>query len=173
MNTLWHWLKRTDRLLGRGLKGICIVLTAVLFFLLLLNVASRFIGFFSFGWFDEIVELCFAYLVFLGAAALWREREHFRLEFLEEKIRRRKILFGGFKLLIDGLALVFFLLLFVYGWKITARAMDTTPIFKMPKKALYLCVPLSGGLMSLYALRDLAVNFVDILIRGVWDGRES
>ena len=36
----------------------------------------RFFPVVSLHWFDEIIELLYAYLVFYGAAALWITREH-------------------------------------------------------------------------------------------------
>ncbi len=55
-------------------------MTITCFFLLTIlitaNVFVRFFPVVSLHWFDEIIELLYAYLVFYGAAALWITREH-------------------------------------------------------------------------------------------------
>lgn len=37
-------------------------------------------------WSDEIVERAFAWMVFMGAAVLWRNNEHFRVQWLPNKL---------------------------------------------------------------------------------------
>ena len=153
-------LKTIDNGVGYILKGISVTMLTVLFILLLINVFSRYVLVFSMGWFDEIVELAFAYLVFFGAAALWRDRDHFQLEWLEDKIRCNPFYHGILRVLINILAIVFFYLLFKHGWNLMMRAGDTTPVIKMPKKVLYFCIPVSGFIMFIYGIRNLVTDLV-------------
>ena len=47
------------------------------------GVFVRFVPVSSMGWADEIIELGFAWLVFFGAAWLWRNRTHFKVDLLQ------------------------------------------------------------------------------------------
>lgn len=159
-------IARIDRATGKVLKGISVLCLGFLFFLLLGNVFFRFVPIFSFGWFDEIVEMTFAYFVFFGSAALWRERQHFRVCLIPDtqQGKWKRIL----DLFIEGCSVLFFLVLFIYSAELTIRATDQTPIFKMSKRILYLCMPVSSFIMLIYA----SVFFVSCW-RGKPDDREG
>ncbi len=158
--TLSSFLRAVDRIVGLALRIVSVCCLVILLLLLAGNVLNRFVvplsGLrkFSFGWFDEIVEWSFAWMVFFGAAALWREKEHFIVDWLSSKLKGKT---GGYLLsvLLELISLSFFLVFAIYSWSLTARASDWTPIFKLPKKLLYLCLPASGVLMSIYSIRNL------------------
>jgi len=38
------------------------------------------------GWEDEVVELAFAWMVFLGSAAVWRSHEHIAIDFIPQAL---------------------------------------------------------------------------------------
>src|SRR5512141_3086219 len=69
-------LKLLDRVLLNTLKAVTIACFFLLTLLITANVFVRFFPIVSLHWFDEIIELLYAYLVFYGAAALWINREH-------------------------------------------------------------------------------------------------
>lgn len=73
--------------LGAVLRLIPIICLVGLGTLLTANVAGRFSGAFSMPWFDEAVSALFAWMVFIGAAALWREREHFAIDLVPDLVR--------------------------------------------------------------------------------------
>ncbi|MCX7788393.1 MAG: TRAP transporter small permease [Spirochaetes bacterium] len=156
MNVLHH-ISLVDRMVGKILRGISVMALTLLFFLLLGNVFFRFVPIFSFGWFDEIVEMVFAYFVFFGSAALWREREHFRVCLVPDTVK------GNWKRVIDifieGCGVLFFLILLLYSTELTIRATDQTPIFKMSKRVLYACVPVSSFIMLIYATVSFVLRF--------------
>ncbi len=169
MGAFSSFLRGTDRIVGLALRILSVACLVILLILLAGNVLNRFVvplsGLrkFSFGWFDEIVEWSFAWMVFFGAAALWREKEHFIVDWLSSKLKGRT---GGYLLsvILDLISLSFFLVFTVYSFRLTARADDWTPIFKIPKKLLYLCLPGSGILMSLYSVRNLFASFRELIV---------
>ena len=69
-------LRQLDRMLLSGTEGVTITCFFLLTILVTANVFVRFVPVVSLHWFDEIIELLYAYLVFYGAAALWITREH-------------------------------------------------------------------------------------------------
>ena len=76
MEDILRLLQRLDRLLLSTLKAVTITCFFLLTLLITANVFVRFFPVVSLHWFDEIIELLYAYLVFYGAAALWITREH-------------------------------------------------------------------------------------------------
>ena len=64
-------LRQLDRIVLLALKYITITCFVILTILVSANVLVRFVPVVSLHWFDEIIELLYAYLVFYGAAALW------------------------------------------------------------------------------------------------------
>lgn len=143
-----------DNYIGKLLQLISLVSLGFLFLLLIGNVFFRFVPVFSFGWFDEIVEMVFAYFVFFGSAALWREGEHFRLTLIPDSLkgtRTGKIL----DISIEVISMIFFFVLFYYSAELTMKANDQTPIFKLSKKLLYVCIPVSSFCMLFYSVLTL------------------
>jgi len=146
-----------DQATGRVLRFVPLVCLVALFAILAVNVVSRLFALFSLAWLDEIVQLLFAWMVFVGAAALWREREHMALEGFTSML-------GGtadrsVRVLIALLGLAFAIALAWQGLNLTLRAHSLTPILELPKWWLYVCIPLSGAAMAAYAVRDLILLF--------------
>jgi TRAP-type C4-dicarboxylate transport system permease small subunit len=145
---------RVDQFIALFLRRSSIAMMAALIVFVAAGVLVRFLPFASMGWADEIIELAFAWLVFLGAASLWRDRTHFRVDLLPTKLGNSK---AGLRLEI-GLALLAlgFFLVFTYqgGW-VSYKATDRSPILELPKYLWYMVMPLSGAIIIGYTIRDL------------------
>jgi TRAP-type C4-dicarboxylate transport system permease small subunit len=158
MQNLTGRAKNIDALFGALLRGVSIGCLVVISVLMLINVFLRFLPVVSLSWFDEVLEGFFAWMVFFGAAALWRENEHFAVTFLPDWLRGSKK--GYFLEVSVHLLSILFLVVFTYySLNLTLRAGDTTPILMMPKRLLYLCMPLSGAIMIGYSLRSAVSSF--------------
>ena len=108
---------------------------------------------FSMGWADEVVELAFAWMVFLGTAALWRENAHIAVTFLPDLLAGTlggRLLRGLMTLLALG-----FLVTFTWeGWLLAGQAVgNRTPILELPKPLWYVSIPVAGVVMIGYTLR--------------------
>jgi len=163
METIVHSLKRVDRLMLKVLKTITITSFAFLTLLISANVFVRFVPIVSLHWFDEIIELLYAYLIFYGAAALWISGEHFGVgDWIEKRIgnpRMRHV----YRLIIELLVLCFVVIFFYYSLRLTFLARDVTNVFAIPKRVLYSCLPASGLVMIIYSLRNVAVEIIGII----------
>ena len=150
-------LEVTDRAIGRVLRWGSVSILGVVFVLLAVNVFVRFFPIVSFEWFDEVIEMLIAWMVFLGTAALWRENEHFTITFFPDLFKGRK---AGFALdiLINLVGLAFIGVFTYYSLNLTLRVSDWTPIINMPKKLLYASMPVSGVFMVIYSLRNILVS---------------
>jgi TRAP-type C4-dicarboxylate transport system permease small subunit len=141
-----------DRLVGRLLRGVAITCLATLLALLASNVVGRLTAWYTFAWYDEIIEMLFAWMVFVGAAALWREHEHFRIDWLALQLPRRLAPWHG--LLVVAIDLAFLWFMAREGLRLTARSTAVTPVLALPVGLLYASIPLSAAMMALYSLHD-------------------
>lgn len=153
-----------DRSLGAAMRWLCIGCISILFVVLSAVVLVRFIPVAKLSWSDEVVEWAFAWMVFMGAAALWRECEHFCVDALTSKLERRP---SGFVLclFIETLSAIFAITLTYYGYILTVNANDRSPILEWPRPIWYLCIPLAGCIMTCYALRNL-IRLILTFFRG-------
>ena len=146
-----------DRITGDVLESISMLCLVTLFVLLLINVISRSFQLWSFAWLDEVVQGLFAWMVFTGTAALWRHNEHFRVDWLELALPGRARHYLRF--LTVFLSLVFLFFMTWKGWDLTMRSRALTPILDLPTAYFYAAIPLAGGLMMAYSLRDLLLEW--------------
>ncbi|MCI5109843.1 MAG: TRAP transporter small permease [Marivita sp.] len=147
-----------DRLLGTCLRGIAMMCLGTLFLLLLINVVARTFELAGFSWFDEIVRGCFAWMVFIGAAALWRENDHFQVDWLQKSLTTvgAKVAHTA---LIGLVSLAFLLVMTWYGYVLFDRANAMTPILRIPERLFYAAIPISGAIMTAYTLVRLFRGF--------------
>lgn len=147
-------MSNLDRTVASAMRTLCIVCIVLLLLLLTGNVLFRFVPIMSMGWYDEIVEMLFAWLVFIGAAVLWRENSHFRVEWLSSKLGNRT---AGHVLgvIVEVISLFFLAVMTHQGLRLTLLANDWTPILKLPKRILYLDIPVAGSLMIAYGIRNI------------------
>jgi TRAP-type transport system small permease protein len=143
-----------DQFLGRLLRAIAIASFIALFVLITINVSLRFLPFTSMVWTDEVIELLFAWTVFFGSAALWRERLHFRADMLLIALGR-----GPSRILSEALLqllnIAFFVVFTWLGLQLWLSASDLSPILELPRRIWYAPMPLAGLIMLVYSLRDL------------------
>ena len=143
-----------DGFWGKVLKGITLWNFVALLFLLSAIVFVRFVPLTSLGWSDEIVEWSFAWMVFMGTAALWRDNEHFSIQWLPHKLKG-KTLGKWLEVAVEILSIFFLTILTYYGAMLAISAHDRSPILELPRHIWYLCVPLAGGIMIGYSVRNL------------------
>jgi len=147
-------LRSLDSQIGRLIDTICVVLIAGLFVVIALVVATRLGGLGSPAWSDEIVEFMLAWLIFIGAAGLWRRNEHFRVDLLEQ-LSRNPLTRVRLAITVELLCVGFLAVLTYYGGLFAFRATDTSPTFSLPLVYWYASMPVSTGLMLAYSLARL------------------
>ncbi|CAM4101153.1 TRAP transporter small permease [Bordetella tumulicola] len=147
-------LIRLDRAIGATLRLFTIACLVSLTVLLAINIIGRATGWFGIAWFDEVVTTLFAWMVFIGASALWRECDHFTITLLPDYLAGKS---GQrlHRLIVALVGLLFAGVLLVYGARFVARTAATTPVLELPQAWAYACLPIAGLLMTLYALRDV------------------
>ncbi|WP_046868921.1 TRAP transporter small permease [Microvirga massiliensis] len=132
--------------------GVILCLSA-LFFLLLLAVLVRMVPVLVIAGYDEVIELLFAWLTFLGALALWREGTLYRVVLAEQAApswMRRGIEFS-----IHVLMLAFALVLALKGYEFLRDAGEITPFLGVDKAYWYAALPVCGAIMAVYSVSGL------------------
>jgi TRAP-type C4-dicarboxylate transport system permease small subunit len=151
-------LKRADRTLEAVLRWVSTVCLAILTVLVCSLVFVRFFPIISLDWSDEVVELAFAWMVFLGTAAVWRSHEHIAIDFIPQALAGSRV--GRALDLVLGLLSLGFLAVFTWqGWRLTVLARDTSPMLTLPRPLWYAVLPVSGLVMIGYTLRGLWARF--------------
>lgn len=153
-----------DFVVDKLLYLLCLVSFIGLFVILGLNVFFRWVPIlsmfpsFSMGWFDEIVQMLFAWMVMSASSLLCRNRDHFKVDLIQMKLEGKRSLYV-LEFVINLATIVFFAALMYYGWLLFKGAVQTTPVLKMQMRWLYLCVPFNSFLMLIYTIRDAVCNF--------------
>jgi len=151
-------LEAADRGVARALEWITVSLFAALTLLLTANIVVRFVPVVSLHWFDEIVELLYAALVFYGAAAVWIGKAHFSVgDWISRWIpgeRSRRL----YRASLELACLAFALVLLVYSYQLFDSAQELTPVFGISKKVHYACMPISSLIMAVYSAKNLVVE---------------
>jgi TRAP-type C4-dicarboxylate transport system permease small subunit len=163
-NAMSSFIKGVDRVILGTLKMITIASFVLLTLLVSANVFVRFFPVVSLHWFDEIIELVYAYLVFYGAAALWITRGHISVgDWIGAKIIRNVRARHFYRIIIELLVLFFVAIFFYYSLRLTILALDVTNVFAIPKRVLYSCLPVSGAIMVIYAVRNITVETIGMI----------
>jgi len=152
-----------DRIISQGLRILTITCFVFVTILVSANVFVRFFPVASLHWFDEIIELLYAYLIFYGAAALWISREHFSVgNWIGNRLIHNLSARHLYRLVLEVIVLIFALIFFYYSLKLTALAQDVTNVFAIPKRVLYSCMPIAGGIMIIYSIRNVIVEVIPL-----------
>ena len=156
-------LNRIDQGLTLVLEWVCIALFAAITFILTLNIVVRFFPFMSMHWFDEILELLYGALVFYGAAAVWVTHSHFSVgDWISKYLKSVRARFI-YRLLVEVMSLVFIAIFFWYALELLLQTEERTTAFAMSKKWLYACMPITGGIMVLYTLKNMYLELTAIV----------
>lgn len=174
-HTIFYTLNHMDRVLTTILKWICIGLFVAITIILALNIFIRFVPLMSMHWFDEVLELLYGALIFYGAAAVWVTHSHFSVgDWLSKHLKSVRARFV-YRLIVELMSLIFIAIFFQYALELTLHTDEQTTAFAMSKKWLYACMPISGGIMVLYSLKNMYIELYKIIRpdANIDEGRED
>lgn len=101
------------------------------------------------SWTEQVCRIFFVWMTFLGAAVLYRERLHVAIDMfvlmLPRPARMAVLWF------VEGLILVFSLVLLVYGAKLSVDTLDQTfGALDISPATFYFAAPVAGAMMILF-----------------------
>ena len=137
--------------------GIGFLFTAILIFV---NVILRYLFNTGIPWTEEAVRYIIIWMSLIGMSICARNDGHARIDFLMEYLNaewRVRLSYLGI-----AVGLIFSILLFVYGIKVTYGiflSKQITAALSMPMWIPYACVPL-GGLLTSIRYGQLAIGIV-------------
>ncbi|MDP1991640.1 MAG: TRAP transporter small permease [Syntrophales bacterium] len=147
-----------DGILGATLSWGSSLAMVVLWILITAAVIFRVVPIVPMGWSDEIVELMFAWMIFLCSADLCRQRKHFVVDLIPNLLAGTRA--GRVLGIVLNLLALAFLLVFTYqGILLSIQATDRSPYFELPKILWYASLAVSGVIMTGYTIRDVIVSF--------------
>src|SRR5687767_8471545 len=126
-----------DAWLAALLRSAVIACTIGCFVFLLVGVIGRMFVVFNLSGYHELVEIFFAWGIFLGAALLWRERALLRVGFLLDLVPAA--LSWCFGILIELGMLLFAISIVYYGWDFATGILEYTPFMQVNRVYWYLC----------------------------------
>ncbi len=166
-------LKTIDGLLGKAMRWFCIANFLALMVMLSLVVFVRFvridwftsstavIEWFKLSWSDEIIEWLMASLIFIAAADLWRQRDHFRIEAVADMLAGT--MFGKiFTFIIEIFAAAFIAAFAYYSFNLTMSVGRHSQILAWPMTWWYASMPVAGVIMFVYSIRNLIQQIDDL-----------
>ena len=147
-------LKRFDRAVGLVLRWFCILDMLALTAILSAVVFIRFVPIATLSWSDEIVEWLMAALIFIAAAELWRENDHFKITMISERLEGTQ---SGriFALFLEALTAIFIGFFARYSLDLTLGVGRTSPVLSWPMTWWYAPMPIAGFIMVVYAIRNV------------------
>lgn len=138
-------------LLVRGIIGIALL---VLFLVSFSVIIGRVFFGASMGWSQDVIRLCFTYVIYFGAAYCVREKGHLNVDFLLGMMKPR--LRQTVEFIINLVLLAFFAFIVYFGFKFAATgASQKSPYLMLPMTWYYYGVPVSGAMMFFYMLKQL------------------
>lgn len=163
MNNFLVVVKMIDKAVQAILRYIAILMFVTLMVILSLNILNRLVPMTSFHWLDEIVELCFAAMVFFGAASVWINKGHFSAgDWLYKTIKSAKAQ-ALYRIGLEAASLLFAVIMFRYSWNLMIQAREVTAVFQIPKQVLYACMPISSAIISIYSATWIGMEIAKLV----------
>lgn len=135
------------KMIARILTFLCVATIALLVLIVFTQVVSRMFNY-SLPGTEELSRLMIVWLTFLGTSLAIHEKLHLAVTFFVKKVRvniQKWIYF-----FVHILTILFFGILLVYGFKLTASSMgNLSPTLQLPMSAFYAAIPVSS-IFSIY-----------------------
>lgn len=142
--------------LERAIGAICVILFVLITIIGVWQVASRFVFNNPAAWTEETLTYGFTWLALISFALVTSKREHMRLTFVIEKFSQSTRIV--IEVLTEIALLIFSTAVFIYGgiaiMKLTM--IQVTPALQAPMGVFYGALPVTGVLMDLLCILNIA-----------------
>ena len=141
------------KLVTNAAKGLMLVLTVAIFAIICFAVFSRYLLNYVPSWSEEVPRYLLVWITYLGAALAVNYQEHISLDVFFNLLPHRLRLPA--RLFLNALIGAVGLIMLVFGIGL-ARSFgdDLMESIAVPNLLLYLAMPVSGGLIVLYVVRQ-------------------
>lgn len=147
MRKFINYLEKVQLVLGSIFLVIFVIAT-------LLQVTTRYLGI-SATWTEELSVNTFIWSMFLGAAVMVREKQHFSFNFLVSYLSNKKA--SLLVIVQDIIIITFCILCFIYSSEITKIFWNSKwiTIPELKQGYVWLILPITFGSMIVYLLEDI------------------
>ncbi|XKE94456.1 TRAP transporter small permease subunit [Metaplanococcus flavidus] len=137
-----------------------VIMLSIFFIAIMIQIVSRHMGI-SIIWTEEVANYSFIWSVFMGAAVMVNQREHFSFDFLVLKLNGVKKI--GLILLIDIIVLLFAIGLLYYGIQAASTFWNYNWVAlpEMKMGYVWIALPITGITMAIYTLGHILDNIKD------------
>jgi TRAP-type C4-dicarboxylate transport system permease small subunit len=155
---------KIERIAERVITLISNIIFAAMFLVVVLQIGGRYFMKNPFIWTEELARFLYVWLVFFGTSTLIKNYEHITIDILQRKlsVRGERI----FKIIIDTLALVFFILVTLGGIKMMGNSgnarLPSNPAIRL--SYLYLSLVVGSVFSGIFLVGNLVGNFKDVFL---------
>lgn len=148
-----HTFNRAVDLLSTLVRVVILLQATAIFIIIITTVITRYGFNYVLSWSEEVPRYLLIWVSFLGAAACVDLRDHIAFDYLLKRFPARAR--AAIQLLINVAIFGFGLAMLVYGIQfVQAFGGDFMESIPYTNVWYYTALPVSGGLMMLYSLRD-------------------
>lgn len=134
-------------------KTVMLTLATAIFVIICYTVFTRYLLNFVPSWSEEVPRYMLVWITYLGAALAVHYKEHISLDVFFNLMPLRARRYGH--LILNGLVAVVGLIMFVFGiGLVRAFGDDLMESIPVTNFWLYIAMPISGGLILLYIIRQ-------------------
>ncbi len=145
---------RTCDVITEAAKLILGLSIAAIVLITLLAVWQRYVMDSPLSWVEQVSNMVFIWIVFIGAAVLYRQNLHIGVDaFLMALSEKNRAIW---KWVIEALNLLFIVILFVYSLELTIRVMpNTNGALEISPAWYYVSAPISCLMMMIYFVEKI------------------
>lgn len=159
-------LKKIDSIMVKVLFALIQLCIVMLLILLSAQVIARYFRIQALAPQDEIINLCFAWFVFIGIALLYREDGHLRVEFVDGFMSRHIRIQYFYKIFVHLCQAIFIGVYFSSSLNLyLSSGQRTSPMLHLPQRLWYGSILCSAILMGIYFIAKLITD-VNRIIQG-------
>jgi len=136
-----------------ALDKVCSVLIVIMLGLMVVITSAQIIcrtWFTALSWSDEVTRYLLIWSTFLGASCVYRHSGHISVTILQDKVPAG--IARAMRVAVHAVCLLLFTVLLVYSCRYCAKLNKTATAMPIKMKYIYLCIPISMGVMMVHAL---------------------
>lgn len=136
-----------------ALDKVCSVLIVIMLGLMVVITSAQIIWrtwFTALSWSDEVTRYLLIWSTFLGASCVYRHSGHISVTLLQDKVPAG--VGRAMRVAVHAVCFLLFTVLLVYSCRYCAKLNKTATAMPIKMKYIYLCIPISMGVMMVHAL---------------------
>ena len=136
-----------------ALDKVCSVLIVIMLGLMVVITTAQIIcrtWFTALSWSDEVTRYLLVWSTFLGASVVYRHSGHIAITLVQDSVP--KPLGKAMRVAVQAICFVLFAVLLVFSIQYCGKLKKTATALPIKMKYIYLCIPISMGVMMVHAL---------------------